>query len=30
MPSWGWWIAHAAYGAALGLATALVARRTAT
>jgi len=29
MPSWGWWIAHAAYGAALGLATALAARRTA-
>jgi hypothetical protein len=29
MPSWGWWIAHAAYGAALGLATAVVARRTA-
>ena len=29
LPSWGWWVAHAAYGAALGLATAHVARRTA-
>jgi cytochrome b561 len=28
MPSWGWWIAHAAYGAALGLTTVMVARRT--
>ena len=26
LPGWGWWAAHAAYGAALGLATATVLR----
>jgi hypothetical protein len=30
MPTWGWWIAHAAFGVGLGLATALVARKAAS